>query len=156
MIDRYDEAARANGVVLVPSSGFDSIPSDIACQWMAERLAVRFGRPARRVSAYVAMQGGMSGGTVLSGILSEEAFGRSPVRARVRAKGRAWPSFLTSPTLRLLLTSPCLTLPGRPRLADPYLLGPPRRGGARDEDADVREAAWDGTVGSWTAPLPLP
>ena len=77
MIERYDEAARAKGVVLIPSSGFDSIPSDMACQWMAERLAVRFGKPARRVSAYVAMQGGMSGGTVLSGILSEEAFGRS-------------------------------------------------------------------------------
>jgi len=91
MIDRYDEAARANGVVLVPSSGFDSIPSDIACQWMAERLAVRFGKPARRVSAYVAMQGGMSGGTVLSGILSEEAFGRSPVRARARARGNPAP-----------------------------------------------------------------
>ena len=102
MIDRYDEAARANGVVLVPSSGFDSIPSDIACQWMAERLAVRFGRPARRVSAYVAMQGGMSGGTVLSGILSEEAFGRSPVRARVRAKGRPCASFRRRPCLTLL------------------------------------------------------
>ena len=79
-------------------------------------------------------------------------------------------------TLRLLLTSPVLdlaraglasltlTYTGRRtltltltltltrRLADPYLLGPPRRGGARREDADVREAAWDGTVGSWTAP----
>ena len=66
MIERYDEAARAKGVVLIPSSGFDSIPSDMACQWMAERVAVRFGKPARRVSAYVAMQGGMSGGTVLS------------------------------------------------------------------------------------------
>lgn len=118
MIERYDEAARAKGVVLIPSSGFDSIPSDMACQWMAERVAVRFGKPARRVSAYVAMQGGMSGGTVLSGILSEEAFGRS-------------------------------------RLADPYLLGPPRHGEPRREDADVSEALWDGTVGSWTAPFAM-
>jgi len=118
MIERYDAAARANGVVLIPSSGFDSIPSDMACQWMAERVVARFGTPTRRVSAYVAMQGGMSGGTVLSGILSEEAF-------------------------------------GRPRLADPYLLGPPRRGGPRREDADVSEALWDGTVGSWTAPFAM-
>jgi hypothetical protein len=54
-------------------------------------------------------------------------------------------------TLTLTLTlTPTLTLTRR--LADPYLLGPPRRGEARREDADVREAAWDGTVGGWTAP----
>ena len=100
MIERYDEAARAKGVVLIPSSGFDSIPSDMACQWMAERVAVRFGKPARRVSAYVAMQGGMSGGTVLSGILSEEAFGRSRL-ADPAALSRA-PTL--APTLTLALT----------------------------------------------------
>ena len=107
MIERYDEAARAKGVVLIPSSGFDSIPSDMACQWMAERVAVRFGKPARRVSAYVAMQGGMSGGTVLSGILSEEAFGRS----RLADPAALSPAPTLAPTLTLALTlAPILTL----------------------------------------------
>ena len=157
MIERYDEAARAKGVVLIPSSGFDSIPSDMACQWMAERVAVRFGKPARRVSAYVAMQGGMSGGTVLSGILSEEAFGRS----RLADPAALSPAPTLAPTLALALTlAPILTLTlaltlTRSRLADPYLLGPPRRGEARREDADVSEALWDGTVGGWTAPFAM-
>ena len=58
------------------------------------------------------------------------------------------PLTLTLPlALTLILT--------RSRLADPYLLGPPRRGEPRREDADVSEALWDATVGSWTAPFAM-
>ena len=118
MIAKYEAAARANGVVLVPSSGFDSIPSDLGVQWMAERVAAKFGAPARRIGSYVAMKGGYSGGTVLSGILSEEAHGKE-------------------------------------KLADPYLLGGRRPGGARPEDADLSAARWDEAVGGWTAPFAM-
>ena len=72
MIDRYDAAAREKGVVLVPSAGFDSIPSDLGAHWMASRIRERFGAPARRVTCYVSLRGNFSGGTVASGILAEE------------------------------------------------------------------------------------
>ena len=62
MIERYDAAARQNGVVLVPSAGFDSIPSDLGAYWMARRIERAFGAPARRVTSYVALAGGFSGG----------------------------------------------------------------------------------------------
>lgn len=75
MIDTYDEAARKAGVTLVPSSGFDSIPSDLGVDWMARRVFEASGLPTRRVSGYVSMRGAFSGGTVASGILSEEAHG---------------------------------------------------------------------------------
>lgn len=67
MIDRFDKAARAADATLVPSCGFDSIPSDLGAQWMAERL----GGNARRIRCYAALRGGFSGGTVASGINSE-------------------------------------------------------------------------------------
>jgi short subunit dehydrogenase-like uncharacterized protein len=41
MIDAYDKAARDAGVTLVPSSGFDSIPSDLGAAWMTQRIFVR-------------------------------------------------------------------------------------------------------------------
>ena len=75
MIERYDAAARKNGVVQVPSAGFDSIPSDLGAHWMASRVQREFGEPARRVTSYVALAGGFSGGTVASGIMSEETHG---------------------------------------------------------------------------------
>lgn len=75
MIDAYDEAARKAGVTLVPSSGFDSIPSDLGVDWMARRVLEASGLPVRRVSGYFSMRGAFSGGTVASGILSERARG---------------------------------------------------------------------------------
>ena len=47
MIDTYDEAARKAGVTLVPSSGFDSIPSDLGVDWMARRVFEASGLPTR-------------------------------------------------------------------------------------------------------------
>ena len=75
MIDKYDATARASGSVLVPSSGFDSIPSDLGAQWMAERVFERCGQPTRRISCYVSLKGEFSGGTIASSILSDEKFG---------------------------------------------------------------------------------
>jgi short subunit dehydrogenase-like uncharacterized protein len=75
VIDKYDEEARAQGVVLVPSSGFDSIPSDLGAQWMAKRIADECGRPTRKITCYVTLRGNFSGGTVASGINGDEEYG---------------------------------------------------------------------------------
>lgn len=75
MIDRYDAQACANGVRLVPSCGFDSVPSDLGVQWMAGLVTAACGAPARRITSYVAVRGSFSGGTVASGILSDETHG---------------------------------------------------------------------------------
>lgn len=75
MIAEHDAAARASGSVLVPSSGFDSIPSDLGTQWMAQRMEDECGQPARRISCFVRVKGDFSGGTVASGIQSDEIYG---------------------------------------------------------------------------------
>jgi short subunit dehydrogenase-like uncharacterized protein len=71
MINEYDQAAREAGITLVPSAGFDSIPSDLGAQWMAERL----GGNASKIRCYASLRGGFSGGTVASGINSEKQHG---------------------------------------------------------------------------------
>ncbi|MEZ4298845.1 MAG: saccharopine dehydrogenase NADP-binding domain-containing protein [Polyangiaceae bacterium] len=67
IIDAHHESARAAGVRLVPTCGFDSIPSDLGTFVLAEHALTRAGRPLGEVRAYVtAAKGGMSGGTVAS------------------------------------------------------------------------------------------
>lgn len=67
MIDQHQDAAEASGARLVPSSGFDSIPSDLGVHVLQQAAVDRSGAPARRVRMGVkAMRGGASGGTIAS------------------------------------------------------------------------------------------
>jgi short subunit dehydrogenase-like uncharacterized protein len=66
IIDAHHEAARAAGVRIVPTCGFDSIPSDLGTFLLADHARSQ-GRALAEVRAYVtAAKGGMSGGTVAS------------------------------------------------------------------------------------------
>lgn len=69
MIDQHHERARATGARIVHSCGFDSIPSDLGTWALQQELIGRYGRPATDVTAlFGEMSGGMSGGTVASGL----------------------------------------------------------------------------------------
>ena len=75
-VDAFDAPARADGVRLVHACGFDSVPSDLGL-WLLQRTALeRHGRPCQRVMhVFGPMAGGVSGGTVASGmgLLAEAA-----------------------------------------------------------------------------------
>lgn len=79
MIDKYGEAAKASGANIVHSCGFDSIPSDLGI-WKLQQLAkTQFGKPLSRVKGRVeAMQGGPSGGTVASFMVSKQSAAKDP------------------------------------------------------------------------------
>lgn len=67
IIDAHHEAARAANVRIVPTCGFDSIPSDLGTFVLAEHAREQHGRALAEVRAYVtAARGGVSGGTVAS------------------------------------------------------------------------------------------
>jgi short subunit dehydrogenase-like uncharacterized protein len=69
MIDRHHARAALTGARIVHSCGFDSIPSDLGTWALQQELIARFGRPAQRVTAlFGEASGGMSGGTVASGL----------------------------------------------------------------------------------------
>ena len=72
LIDRFDaEAARAD-VRIVPSCGY-SVPSDLGTYATVEAMRRRFGEDARSVRSFMHFNGRLSGGTMATGILLDEA-----------------------------------------------------------------------------------
>ncbi|MFN8126033.1 MAG: hypothetical protein U0R64_05965 [Candidatus Nanopelagicales bacterium] len=83
-IDRYDEVARASGARM-HSCGFDSIPSDLGV--LALSLAATADDPEARLRStrlvVTGMKGGVSGGTIASGLGEMERAGSDPTAARI-------------------------------------------------------------------------
>ncbi len=75
MIERYQAGAKASGARIVHCCGFDSIPSDLGVYYLQQQAQERFGRVCDRVKMRVkSVQGGVSGGTIASGVnLIQEA-----------------------------------------------------------------------------------
>jgi short subunit dehydrogenase-like uncharacterized protein len=86
MIDAHHAQAVETGARIVHTCGFDSIPSDLGT-WAAQQAFVaRFGKPARKVTALFGEQsGGLSGGTVASGVETAREAGADREVARVLA-----------------------------------------------------------------------
>jgi short subunit dehydrogenase-like uncharacterized protein len=67
MIDQQHSAARKSGAIIVPSCGFDSIPSDIGVFYLQQQAVAQFGQICNEVTLLVrAIKGGASGGTFAS------------------------------------------------------------------------------------------
>lgn len=76
MIDAHHERAQQTGARIVPSCGFDSIPSDLGTYFVQKKAKEAHGEFAQHVKMRVkAMKGGASGGTIASinNILAEAA-----------------------------------------------------------------------------------
>jgi short subunit dehydrogenase-like uncharacterized protein len=69
MIDEHQADAQSSGARIVPSCGFDSIPSDIGVHFLQKNAVKLFDVPCSKVSLLVrAISGGASGGTIASGL----------------------------------------------------------------------------------------
>jgi short subunit dehydrogenase-like uncharacterized protein len=82
MIDAHHERARASGARIVPSCGYDSIPSDLGVLLLQERMREAHGGRCSAIKYFAGeTKGGFSGGTVASMMnLFEEATKDSRVR----------------------------------------------------------------------------
>jgi len=82
-IDAFDEPARAGNVRIVHACGFDSVPSDLGVALLQREAIGRGGRPASSiVHAFGPMSGGVSGGTIASGLdLADQVAGDPSARA---------------------------------------------------------------------------
>ena len=72
LVDRHHARAAAEGTRIVPSCGFDSIPSDLGTLRVATWIRERWGEDTRRVSATFDLRGGLNGGTLATAIDQEE------------------------------------------------------------------------------------
>lgn len=83
MIPQLQETARASGARIVFSCGFDSIPFDLGVLYLQNQAIERCGAPLKRVRGRVrTLKGGISGGTLASGLATIEAGRRDPAVAR--------------------------------------------------------------------------
>ena len=82
MIDTHHAHARETGARIVHSCGFDSIPSDLGTWALQQEMIAAFGAPATKVTGlFGESSGGLSGGTVASGIeTAREGFASREVR----------------------------------------------------------------------------
>ena len=59
LIDEYHLKASEDGTKIIPSCGYDSIPSDMGVFYSVQQM----GKPVKKVTVYHSGQGGVSGGT---------------------------------------------------------------------------------------------
>src|SRR5579871_1995040 len=79
MIGAHEAAAKASGARIVFSCGFDSIPFDLGVFFVQEEAKRRFGGYAPRVRGRVRrLKGGLSGGTLASGLATQAAMQKDP------------------------------------------------------------------------------
>jgi short subunit dehydrogenase-like uncharacterized protein len=79
MLDKYQLRAQKTGARIINCCGFDSIPSDLGVYFLHQVSQQQFGTTFSDVKLRVkAMKGGVSGGTVASGIEMAKAVKRDP------------------------------------------------------------------------------
>ena len=59
LIDEYHEKASEDGTRIIPSCGYDSIPSDMGVFYSVQKMA----KPVKKITVFHSGQGGISGGT---------------------------------------------------------------------------------------------
>ena len=59
LIDEYHEKALEDGTRIIPSCGYDSIPSDMGVFYSVQQMA----KPVKKITVFHSGQGGVSGGT---------------------------------------------------------------------------------------------
>ena len=99
MIPKLEAPATASGARIVFSCGFDSIPFDLGVVYLQDQARQRFGEPLRDVRGRVrVIKGGISGGTLASGLATIERMGREPALAHTMANPFALtPGFTGTP-----------------------------------------------------------
>ena len=63
LIDKHHSEAVSKGVRIIPSCGYDSLPSDLGVFFSSKQLR----KPIKRIESYHTGQGGASGGTIETG-----------------------------------------------------------------------------------------
>ena len=83
MLDKYQLRAKKTGARIINCCGFDSIPSDLGVYFLQQASQRQFGTVCKDVKLRVkAMKGGVSGGTVASGIEMAKAVKKDPALRR--------------------------------------------------------------------------
>ena len=128
IIERHHKACTESGTALVPCSGFDSVPTDIAVHSMAAELD-SLGQYPSRVRGFFRIRGGLNGGTLHSGL----ALGESGEMAFQNPGEDTPPSQGSEPEPAVF------PIPSQARWAAPFLMAPVNEWNARRSSALLGE-----------------
>ncbi len=125
MIDAHQEEAVETGARLVPSCGFDSIPSDLGVWFTQQEAHRRLGRYCDRIGMRVkGTRGGFSGGTVATGMNVMEELADDPSLRKVLGN----PYALAPAGQRRGVRQPTVMVPTVDELSGawvaPFIMGP--------------------------------
>ncbi len=73
MIQSHDAIARRTGAALLPASGFDSVPSDLAVLTLVRELQQK-NLPVNDLAGFYRLKGGLNGGTLATGIVQSTRY----------------------------------------------------------------------------------
>lgn len=73
MIQSHDAIARRTGAVLIPASGFDSVPTDLAVYTLVRELQQREIQVGD-LTGFFRIKGGLNGGTLATGLAQSERY----------------------------------------------------------------------------------
>lgn len=73
VLERFDRRAEETGARIVPSCGYDSVPSDLGVAVLAEAVARAGDGELGETATYATLRGGLSGGTIASMMGQAEA-----------------------------------------------------------------------------------
>lgn len=82
-IDRFDELAQRTGARIVPSCGYDSVPSDLGVFVLADAVRAAGDGELGVTTTYATLKGGMSGGTVASVVGQADAMREDAANRKV-------------------------------------------------------------------------
>lgn len=122
--EAHHASCLANGTTMIPASGFDSVPSDLAVMAMREMVGAE-----AELHGFFAIRGGFNGGTLFSGIALAEDRG-----------SEALPQASRSSTV--------FPIPSLKRWATPFLMAPV------NEHTVARSEAIRASELGWTSPPP--
>jgi len=78
MVDKFFETninnnAKISGSILLPCSGFDSVPADLGSFIIYKLFKNKYNTLPDVITSYYKIKGGWSGGTILTGILNDKS-----------------------------------------------------------------------------------
>ena len=68
MINKYDDHAKKTCAMIIPFSGFDSIPTEVLANKSIQQFEIENKRPPTKLSIIYKVKGGLNGGTLLSAL----------------------------------------------------------------------------------------
>ncbi|KAJ5356861.1 Saccharopine dehydrogenase / Homospermidine synthase [Penicillium concentricum] len=79
IIEKYHETAKANGAIMIPCSGVESVPADILAWALVKRVREDLSSPTRHINSTIKemKSSGASGGTISTILTTFEAFSMS-------------------------------------------------------------------------------